>query len=100
MADLDILSIDFDGLLRITPSTSCPGFHSQPQDRDYTSIDDWEELLDSPETIGIFRANGKWAARLAAVSILRNVSKAMQLESLEEDHSAWGVTRTTSVTMV
>jgi len=35
-----------------------------------TSVDYWDELLDSPNGIGIFRARGNWAARLAAVSIL------------------------------
>ena len=70
VADLDILRIDFGHLLRIFPMGSCPGVHSETQDRDYTSIDNWEELLDAPDTVGIFRANGNWAARLAAVSIL------------------------------
>ena len=70
VADLDILRINFDGLLRIAPSSSCPSSHAESQYHDYTSIDNWEELLDGPETVGIFRANGNWAARLAAVSIL------------------------------
>jgi hypothetical protein len=34
------------------------------------SIDNWDELIDSPRDIGIFRAKGNWAARLAASSIL------------------------------
>lgn len=33
------------------------------------SLDDWEELLDAPDGIGIFRAHKNWAARLAAASI-------------------------------
>jgi hypothetical protein len=44
--------------------------HNKDVDFDYTSIDSWEELLDEPGTVGIFRAHGNWAARLAAVSIL------------------------------
>ncbi|KAI9043156.1 uncharacterized protein KD926_004339 [Aspergillus affinis] len=36
---------------------------------DYFSVDNWDELLDAPE-VGIVRAHGNWAARLAAVSIL------------------------------
>jgi hypothetical protein len=34
------------------------------------SIDNWDELLDSPFAIGIFRAQGNWVARLAAACIL------------------------------
>ena len=37
---------------------------------DYTSVDSWDELLDIPENVGVFRAHGNWAARLEAVSIL------------------------------
>ena len=37
----------------------------------YISIDSWEELLDPPLANGIFRAHGNWAARLAAICILK-----------------------------
>ena len=37
----------------------------------FTSIDSWEELLDPPLGPGIFRAHGNWAARLAALCILK-----------------------------
>ncbi|KAL7913895.1 hypothetical protein GGI35DRAFT_438893 [Trichoderma velutinum] len=37
---------------------------------DKVSIDSWEELLDPPPCIGVFRAKKNWAARLAAASIL------------------------------
>ena len=70
VADLDILATNFDQLDRI--STACD-YHThteQPSNLDYISIDSWEELLDKPEAVGIFRAHGNWAARLAAVSIL------------------------------
>ncbi|KAK0507455.1 hypothetical protein JMJ35_009978 [Cladonia borealis] len=39
--------------------------------KSYISIDSWEELLDPPLAIGIFRAHGNWAARLAAICILK-----------------------------
>ncbi|KAF7507749.1 hypothetical protein GJ744_010178 [Endocarpon pusillum] len=69
VADLDLLSVDFEGLLRIGMKCRCDGV-KEDSDYDYTSIDSWEELLDKPETVGVFRAHGNWAARLAAVSIL------------------------------
>jgi hypothetical protein len=37
----------------------------------YISVDTWNELLDPPDSIAVFRARGNWVARLAAVSILR-----------------------------
>ncbi|KAF2800371.1 hypothetical protein K505DRAFT_263875 [Melanomma pulvis-pyrius CBS 109.77] len=70
VADIDILEVDFQDMIRFKPVTCCKGDHDQNHDFDYTSIDSWEELLDEPSTVGIFRAHGNWAARLAAVSIL------------------------------
>jgi hypothetical protein len=70
VADLDMLCIDFGALSRII--NECDQHESGDHDLeyDYTSVDNWDELLDSPEGVGIFRAHGNWAARLAAVSIL------------------------------
>jgi hypothetical protein len=70
VADIDILEIDFQDMIRFKPVTSCKGNHDQDYDFDYTSIDSWEELLDEPGSVGVVRAHGNWAARLAAVSIL------------------------------
>ena len=70
VADLDILQIKFKELYKIEMLAPCPGHPDGVADYDYTSIDNWEELLDSPVDVGIFRARGNWAARLAAVSIL------------------------------
>ena len=70
VADIDILSVDFKNMLRFQSTMSCKTSHEQASEYDYTSIDSWEELLDEPRGVGIFRANGNWAARLAAVSIL------------------------------
>ncbi|KAK1148253.1 hypothetical protein N8T08_010062 [Aspergillus melleus] len=77
VADLDIRCIDFDELSRIATSP-CSGHEpAASQDptgdmahNDYFSVDNWDELLDAPEGVGIVRAHGNWAARLAAVSIL------------------------------
>ena len=70
VGDINILDVDFRDMLRFKPMTSCEGKHGQDCDVDYTSIDSWEELLDEPNGVGVFRAHGNWAARLAAVSIL------------------------------
>lgn len=70
VADLDILCIDFTNLVRLVMPTKCSGHTKGNGDYDYTALDTWEELLDRPKGVGVFRARGNWAARLAAVSIL------------------------------
>ena len=70
VADLDILGIDFEALIRLIPSQHCRGHPNGHAEYDYTSLDSWDELLDGPMSVGFFRAHGNWAARLAAVSIL------------------------------
>lgn len=70
VADLDMLCIDFEALYRIINECDKHQRGDHDLEYDYTSIDNWDELLDSPEGVGIFRAHGNWAARLAAVSIL------------------------------
>ena len=71
VADLDILSIDFESLQRLE-SKPCTQFGHKTARDAYrcSSIDTWDELLEFPESPAIFRARGNWAARLAAVSIL------------------------------
>ncbi|OQE40835.1 hypothetical protein PENCOP_c005G01102 [Penicillium coprophilum] len=66
VADLDILCIDFEMLSRIIKECDQHEREDHDLDYDYTSIDNWDELLDTPEGVGIFRAHGNWAARLAA----------------------------------
>lgn len=70
VADLDLLCIDFQVLSRIIKECDQHEGEDHDLEYDYTSIDNWDELLDTPEGVGIFRAHGNWAARLAAVSIL------------------------------
>ncbi|KAK2761255.1 hypothetical protein FQN54_001777 [Arachnomyces sp. PD_36] len=70
VADLDILSIQHGNLVNLSTDQKCPGSHDDNEEYDYTSIDNWEELLDAPVSVGIFRAHGNWVARLAAASIL------------------------------
>ena len=101
VADLDILCIDFEALTRLGTSQKCPGHPNGCTDYDYTSIDRWEEFLDRPMSVGVFRAHGNWAARLAAVSILSQKDqahaigvlgpKASCLECLGSDYDTTGV---------
>ena len=76
VADLDIICIDFEALAKLRVAHQCPGHPNGNADYDYTSMDSWEEFLDGPTTVGIFRAHGNWAARLAAVSILSQQGQA------------------------
>ncbi|PVI00603.1 hypothetical protein DM02DRAFT_562852, partial [Periconia macrospinosa] len=72
-ADLDILGTLESGghLKRFRRRSEC--IHGgEPSHQDgagvikLTSIDNWDELLDSPLGAGVVRANGNWIARLAA----------------------------------
>ena len=74
VADLDILAIKFEDLLRFDTDEDCRHHVRKDVPESSTpivSLDSWEEVIDRPEEgIGILRANDNWAARLAAVSIL------------------------------
>ncbi|PKY00123.1 hypothetical protein P168DRAFT_285633 [Aspergillus campestris IBT 28561] len=73
VADLDIMGIDFEGVSRIVNICNNKDEHagiSHDPNYDYFSVDNWDELVDAPEGVGIFRAHSNWAARLAAVSIM------------------------------
>ncbi|KAI1745747.1 hypothetical protein F4680DRAFT_112079 [Xylaria scruposa] len=72
IGDIDVLELEK------TPvdifETECKGDcevegtdHSQAVE--LISLDTWEELLDPPPSVGVFRAKSNWAARLAAASI-------------------------------
>ena len=53
--------------------------------KSYISIDSWEELLDPPLAVGIFRAHGNWAARLAAICILKQKKMDSRVFLLNKD---------------
>lgn len=81
-ADLDVLGgIDNEDIDRIPSECSCGVNSLRNKTGDIPSLnvrslDNWEELLDSPGTAGVMRANGTWAARLAAVTILNQLDRA------------------------
>ncbi|MCJ1330889.1 hypothetical protein MMC10_007576 [Thelotrema lepadinum] len=85
VADLDILSIDFDNLTRIAPE-SCNAPDHQKSEYEYQCLDSWEEFLDPPDSVKIFRAHGNWAARLAAVSILTQRGNTHNIALLGRDN--------------
>lgn len=89
VADLDVLSIDFQNLARHSrvPPCRCDKYSDKttrrgPEDSGCTSIDCWEEFLDSPVEPSVFRARGNWSARLAAVSIMSQRSQHRQIQLL------------------
>lgn len=87
VADLDILCIEFAALLKLESKEPCCGHAQKESGYDYSSIDNWEELLDGPEGVGVFRAHKNWAARLAAVSILCQKEQAHSIGILSPEAS-------------
>ncbi|TGJ79635.1 hypothetical protein E0Z10_g9135 [Xylaria hypoxylon] len=80
IGDIDVLEIEkaplevFETDCKGDCDGSETGGYAQKMER--ISLDTWEELLDAPPAVGIFRARTNWAARLAAASILSQQSKA------------------------
>ena len=58
---------------------------NEPFSKAYISIDTWEELLDPPLAVGIFRAHRNWAARLAAICILKQKKLDSRVFLLDKD---------------
>ncbi|KIW90064.1 uncharacterized protein Z519_09495 [Cladophialophora bantiana CBS 173.52] len=72
VADLNILEVDFKAITKFNrrADCTCGGQLETSSNTDITSIDSWEELLDSPSSTAIVRAHGNWPARLAAIAVL------------------------------
>jgi hypothetical protein len=73
VADLDILGLERFGNYHLISRVNENCTHDNPSrewQRSFTSLDVWDELLEPPKEIGVFRAHGNWVARLAATSIL------------------------------
>ena len=72
VADLDVLGSLSKPLLQRLDECACSQRASKQLRTRLISIDNWEELLDSPnhcEKAGVVRAHGNWIARLAATCI-------------------------------
>ena len=63
VADLDITAMD----VHIWDHECICGDRGDPES--LTAVDQWEELLDAPDNLGIVRANKNWVARLAAAAV-------------------------------
>lgn len=75
VSDIDVLGLEKTPLDVF--ETDCKGDCSPDDEegasvllKELISLDDWEELLDPPPSVGIFRAKSNWVARLAVSSIL------------------------------
>lgn len=66
VADLDVLKVVDEGLLRFNTLPHCHHKVSLTKPRfPLISIDNWEEFLDRPSAPSVFRAHKNWLARLA-----------------------------------
>jgi len=95
VADLDVLKLLDDYLPNrrsysiITGKTcDCPE-NTAAGESTYTSVDTWDELLDLPESIAVFRARENLVARLAAVSILRQKNEGNNIIVLGGSKICW-----------
>ena len=85
IADIDVLNVTPE---KYVIDTECDCDHQNTAfTRPYMSIDSWEELLDPPLDQGIFTAHGNWAARLAAICILKqkNMSRRAVIVGQQND---------------
>jgi hypothetical protein len=73
VADLNVFAAAPSLSIRNLPSACNCEYAEAPRAKEYISIDSWDELLDPPENVGVVRAHGNWAARLAAVCIIRQI---------------------------
>ena len=69
IADIDVLSVRPEDYI-VGIDCKCSHLNKSFAGK-YTSIDNWEELLDPPLSLSIFRAHENWAARLAAFCVLK-----------------------------
>ncbi|RGP61385.1 hypothetical protein FLONG3_10541 [Fusarium longipes] len=88
IADIDVLGRERESMDIVKFTCDCLDPHF-PADGDAVSLDTWEELLDSPPCVGIFRAKDNWAARLAAVSILIQQGKSHVAIVVDGDRVCW-----------
>jgi hypothetical protein len=88
VADIDVLELEKcrpDVISNEVDECDCPTKTSS--ELDIVSLDSWDELLDSPPCIGVFRAFKNWPARLAAASILVQQGKGHCVAIMKGDTS-------------
>jgi hypothetical protein len=90
VADLDVLQSLNDNLVKSADGMKCT---CEPPNQDlegeFTSIDNWDELIDPPQSAAIVRAHGNWAARVAAICIIRTKFPSRQLIVVPKHVGCW-----------
>lgn len=71
VADIRALDLerDWPDILEFVCDDDCAQDNAR-MEQNSVSIDSWEEMLDPPPCLGVFRAKGNWAARMAAATLL------------------------------
>ncbi|PTB48833.1 hypothetical protein M431DRAFT_500766 [Trichoderma harzianum CBS 226.95] len=96
VADIDVIDMEKscpDIIEKFSCDQSCSAADPEESHGDKVSIDSWEELLDPPPCIGIFRAKKNWAARLAAASILVQQGKGYSALIVGDERVCWSCLR-------
>jgi hypothetical protein len=90
VADLDVLQSLNDNLVKSADGMKC---NCKPPNQDlegeFTSIDNWDELIDPPQSAAVVRAHGNWAARVAAICIVRTKFPSRQLIVVPKQVGCW-----------
>lgn len=91
VADIDVLGLEKEeGIEVLNFGSGCEcDIEGPPPGWDIVSIDSWEELLDPPLCLGVFRARKNWAARLAAVSVLVQQKRGYSAAILGDGPICW-----------
>lgn len=88
VADIDVQS-DLPNSFQTCPTKCCCPKPRQKPKWIHTSVDSWDEVLEPPENIGIIRAKDNFAARLAAVCILKRMVPRPSVGLLHGDIHCW-----------
>ncbi|KAK8103520.1 uncharacterized protein PG998_010553 [Apiospora kogelbergensis] len=90
VGDIDVLNLE-----KSPPDiflSDCHGTctdEERPKLEEMVSLDCWDEVLDPPPAIGVFRAKKNWIARLAVTAILTQQSHGHALVLVGGDHLCW-----------
>ncbi|KAI1637271.1 hypothetical protein F4809DRAFT_605327 [Biscogniauxia mediterranea] len=88
VADVDVLVLEKNPITVMDYACQCDDTN-EPFLMDVVCLDSWEELLDSPPCVGVLRAKGNWAARLAAASILTQQEKGHCILAINGQRICW-----------
>jgi hypothetical protein len=90
VADLDVLQSLNDNLVKSADGMKCNcKSPNQDLEGEFTLIDNWDELIDPPQSAAVVRAHGNWAARVAAICIIRTKFPSRQLIVVPKQVGCW-----------